>query len=435
MKQCRFSRAVMVAIFVLFSASLVFAQSDLGVISGYVRDPSGAVVPNAKVVVKNQTGLERSASTGDSGYYTITNLPPGLYSLVVEAAGFKRYQSVDNKLDPSANLGLDAAMVVGAATETIEVAATAGRLQTETASVQKDVTREQIDALELNGRNPIFMASLVPGARGGNLAGLSFAFSQGPSNFNGSRNPENLITYDGAPATRTRANGTSLGAADVDSVSEIQVLTADYAAEYGRTSGGQIRIITKSGGRDFHGAAYEYFRNDALNANTWQRNLNTSTAFVPPFHYNQFGYNIGGPFYIPGKFNTDKSKFFWYWAQEWVRYRYTDTATWTVPSDLMRQGNFSELLSPTNYFYGKTMAIKDPTSGTPFPNNIIPASQISPSGLGILKAYPEGELCQQPAERQQELLRRRHPSAESAQGYAGGGHEPDGQPALAVPAQ
>ena len=88
--------------------------------------------------------------------------------------------------------------------------------------------------------------------------------------------------------------------------------------------------------------------------------MNASTAFVPPFHYNQFGFNIGGPFYIPNKFNKDKNKFFWYWAQEWVRYRYTDTATWTVPSDLMRQGNFSELLSPTNYFYGKSIAIKDP---------------------------------------------------------------------------
>ena len=273
MKQCRFSRAVMVAIFVLFSTSLVFAQSDFGVITGYVRDPSGAVVPNAKVTVSNQTGLERNVSTNEAGYYTLTNLPPGLYSLVVEAAGFKRYQSVANKLDPSATLGLDATMVIGAATETIEVAASAARLQTETASVQKDVTREQIDSLELNGRNPIYMASLVPGARGGNLASLNFNFTQGPSNFNGSRNWENLITYDGAPATRTRANGTSLGAADVDSVSEIQVLTADYAAEYGRTSGGQIRIITRSGGRDFHGAAFEYFRNDALNANTWSRNL------------------------------------------------------------------------------------------------------------------------------------------------------------------
>src|SRR4030088_214181 len=98
------------------------------------------------------------------------------------------------------------------------------------------------------------MSNLVPGTRGGNLAGLSFNFSQGPANFNGSRNPENLITYDGAPATRTRSNGTSLGSADVDSTQEVQILTAAYSAEYGRTSGAQIRILTRSGTSDFHGS-------------------------------------------------------------------------------------------------------------------------------------------------------------------------------------
>ncbi|MBS1856569.1 MAG: carboxypeptidase regulatory-like domain-containing protein [Acidobacteria bacterium] len=396
MNQACFRRAGFLALTLLLITGLAFAQSDLGSISGFVRDPSGAVVPNAKVTVKNPTGLERQTTTNESGYYTVTNIPPAFYTVNVEASGFKRYESSQNKLDPSAALSLDVALTVGTSSETVTVVATAAALQTESAAVQKDVTREQIDALELNGRNPISMAALVPGARGGNLAGLSFNFTQGPSNFNGSRNWENLITYDGAPATRTRANGTSLGAADVDSVSEIQVLTANYAPEYGRTSGGQIRIITRSGGPEFHGAVYEYFRNDALNANTWSRNLNASTAFVPPFHYNQFGYNIGGPFYIPDKFNKDKSKFFWYWAQEWVRYRYTDTATWTVPSDLMRTGNFSELLNPANYYYGKAMAIKDPTTGVPFSGNIIPANMLSPSGLGILKAYPRANFAANP---------------------------------------
>jgi hypothetical protein len=396
MNHVRSKRALILAMIVALAASLAFAQSDLGSITGFVKDPSGSVVPNAKVTVRNQTGLERQATTNEAGYYTITNIPPGTYRVSVVAAGFKKFDSNENKLDPSATLSVDASLTVGAATETVEVTAQAANLQTESSSRQSDVTRQQIDALELNGRNPIFMASLVPGARGGNLAGLNFNFTQGPSNFNGSRNWENLITYDGAPATRTRANGTSLGAADVDSTEEIQVLTANYAPEYGRTSGAQIRIITRSGTSVFHGSAYEYFRNDALNANTWQRNLNASTAFVPPFHYNQFGYNIGGPFYVPNKFNADKSKFFWYWAQEWVRYRFTDTATWTVPSALMRQGNFSELLSPSNYFYGKTVAIKDPTNGSPFPGNIIPAGQISPSGLGILKAYPFPNFANNP---------------------------------------
>src|SRR6266850_641344 len=293
---------------------------------------------------------------------------------------------------------IDVTLTVGSASQTVEVSASAVLLQTESAAVQKDVTREQIDALELNGRNPIFMANLVPGTRGGNVAGLSFNFTQGPSNINGSRNPENLITYDGAPATRTRSNGTSLGAADLDSTQEIQILTADYSPEYGRTSGGQIRIITKSGTSDFHGSAYEYIRNTAFNANTWTRNHTPGQNFVPPFHYNQFGYNIGGPFYIPGKFNTGKNRIFWYWGQEWVRYRFTDSNSMTVPSLLMRQGDFSELLNPSNFFFGKVVVINDPQTGQPFPGNKIPlcpqpvGSCATPNGLGILNAYPAPNL-------------------------------------------
>jgi hypothetical protein len=373
----------------LFSIA-AFGQSDNGTINGTVTDPAGAQVPNATVVVKNQaSGTERTVTTNADGLYSVTNIPPGVYTVTVTASGFKKFDSTNNKLDPSSTLAVNVPLQLGTATETVEVSAAATRLQTETATVQKLVTREQIDSLELAGRNPVGLASLVPGARGGNLSGLSFNFSQGPSNFNGSRNPENLITYDGAPATRTRSNGTSLGAADVDSTSEVQILTADYAAEYGRTSGGQIRIVTKAGGSDFHGAAYEYVQNTAFNANTWTRNRTPGLNTVAPFRYNQFGYNAGGPFYIPGKFNKDKSKYFWYWGQEWVRYRFTDTAGWTVPTALMRQGNFSELLTlgPQNIL-GKVVQIKDPTTGTPYPNNVIPQSQLSQNGLGILKAYP-----------------------------------------------
>src|SRR5216683_4345910 len=368
-----------VTILVCLMASIVsgslLAQSDLGAISGFVKDPSGATVANAKITIRNNRGVDRVATSNDSGYYTITNVPPGLYTVVAEAQGFQRYESKDNKLDPSANLVVDVALIVGSASQTVEVSALAVELQTESAAVQKLVTREQIDSLEINGRNPIFMANLVPGTRGGTLANLSFNFSQGPSNINGARTPESLITYDGAPAVRTRSNGTSLGSADVDSTQEIQILTADYAPEYGRSSGGQIRITSKSGSQDFHGAAYEYVRNTVFNANTWQRNtVPATTGITAPVHYNQFGYNIGGPLFIPNHFNRDKSKVFWYWGEEWVRYVFTDTnSTTTVPTLKMRQGDFSELLDPNNIFYHKAVVIMDPKTGLPFPGNIIPA--------------------------------------------------------------
>ncbi len=376
-------------------SSRAFGQSDNGTINGSVKDPSGASVIGATVTIKNQAnGGERSTVTNGEGLYSITNIPSGTYSISVDAKGFKKFESSSNKLDPSSTLAVNATLQIGSSTETVEVLASATTLQTETASTQSLITRQQIDALELNGRNPVLLASLVPGAHGGNLAGLSFNFDQGPSNYNGSRNPENLITYDGAPATRTRSNGTSLGAADVDSTSEVQILTSSYAAEYGRSSGAQVRIVTKSGGSDFHGAAYEYFRNNHLNANTWTRNHTAGQQDVPAFRYNQFGYNVGGPFYIPGKFNKDKSKYFWYWGQEWVRYRYTDSATWTVPTALMRQGNFSELLTlgPQNIL-GKVVQIKNPTTGTPYPGNVIPTGQLSRNGLGILKSYPDPNLA------------------------------------------
>src|SRR6266566_2231814 len=426
--------ACRITVFVLFMSlgvsGILYAQSDLGRISGFIKDPSGATIANAKVTVRNNTGVERQTTTNESGYYVITNVPPGLYTMVAEVAGFQKYETTSNKLDPSADLVIDATLTVGSANQTVEVSAAAVQLQTESASVQKLITREQIDLLELNGRNPIGLAALVPGARSGTAASLTFAFSQGPANFNGSRNPENLITYDGAPATRTRSNGTSLGAADVDSTQEVQILTANYAPEYGRTSGAQIRIVTKTGTQDFHGAVYEYLRNDAFNANTWARNTNPLTAHVVPLKYNQFGYNLGGPFYIPGKFNTDKKKVFFYWGEEWVKYHFLESGSTvgsagllTVPTLKMRAGDFSELLDPNNPFVTRTVInpadptktkikvpayVRDPQSasasqcgqvisyGPPvvldptgcFSGNIIPSNRLSPNGVGILNAWP-----------------------------------------------
>jgi len=409
---------VLLSVCLLVSGN-VRAQSDLGRVSGFIKDPTGATIPNAKVKIENKSGVQRETTTSESGYYIITNVPPGFYTMTVEAPGFRAYQTANNKLDPSANLVIDATLVVGAVTERIEVPATAATLQTESASVQKLVTREQIDALELNGRNPVGLAALVPGARASTLANASPFLTQGPANFNGSRNPENLITFDGAPATRTRSNGTSIGAADVDSTQEVQILTANYAPEYGRSSGAQIRIVTKTGTQTFQGAIYEYLRNNHLNANTWARNSNPLTQFAAPLHYNQFGYNFGGPFYIPGKFNTDKSKVFFYWGEEWIRYHWTESGSTvgsagllTVPTLKMRQGDFSELLDPSNPFVTRTdpanpgvkvpVYVKDPQSSLPcnttdqsgcFPGNIIPANRLSPNGIGILNAWPVPNLA------------------------------------------
>jgi hypothetical protein len=398
MNQVRSKSVLQLGLAVALFAGAALAQSDYGSISGFAKDPSGAVVPKAKVTVRNEaTHQDWTAITNDSGYYTVTNIPPSLYTVTVDAAGFKKFVSEHNKLDPNSTLAVDAALTVGSATETVQVTAQAAVLQTESGAVQNEVTGTQIQDQELNGRNPLYMAQFLPGMRSGSTLGdFNFAVGAGvPFNVNGARPQDTLVTFDGAPAVRTRANGAVIGVADVDAVQEIQVMTADYSAEFGRAAGGQLRVIGKSGTRDFHGSAYEYFRNSALNANTWSRNLSPTTNFASPFRYNNPGFTVGGPIWVPGMSDKWREKFFFFIGEDWVRYRYTDTQTQAVPTLLMRQGNFSELLG-SNPWYSGSHPIYDPAtcpsvgaaSCVPFPNNVIPTSRLSPNGVGIMNAYP-----------------------------------------------
>jgi hypothetical protein len=332
-----------------------FAQSDVGTITGFVRDPSGAVVPNATVTIKNETLKEEHRATTDAdGHYTVPQLLPGLYTMTVEVAGFKTFSSTHNNLDPNSTIALNADLVVGSAAETVEVSATAEVLQTESGSVQAEVTGEQIDKLELNGRSPIYASQFLAGVKStGTLGDFNgVGLSGNPFNINGARSWDTLVTVDGAPAMRTRANWAVIGVGDVDATQEVQVLTADYLPEYGRASGGQIRIITKTGSTDFHGSAYEYFRNSDLNSNTWTRNLSATTNFASPFRYNNFGFTVGGPVWIPKVFDKWRQKFFWFVAEDWIRERNTQTQTQAVPTELMREGNFSQLLSSNPWYSG-----------------------------------------------------------------------------------
>ena len=379
-------------------AACVLAQSDLGSIVGFAKDPSGAVIPKAKVIVTSEgTGEARSTETNESGYYVVTNLPPGVYTVTAEAQGFKKFVSGQNRLQPNSTLSVDVSLTLGKTTETVEVTGAAAALQTESAAVQNEVTGTQVQDQELNGRNPVYMVQFLPGVRGSSSLGdLNFGSTGGQSwQINGARTWDTLITFDGAPAVRTRANGAVIGVADVDSTQEIQVMTADYAAEYGRAAGGQIRIVTKSGTRDFHGSLYEYFRNSDLNANTWSRNLSPTTNFTTPFRYNNFGFTVGGPIWAPGLSEKLRERLFFFVGEDWIRDRNTDTQTQAVPTDLMRQGNFSELLS-SNPWYSGSHVIYDPatcpslgaSSCVPFANNMIPATRLSPNGIAIIDAYP-----------------------------------------------
>jgi Carboxypeptidase regulatory-like domain len=403
----------LVAALLLAASTAVCAQSDNSQISGFVKDQAGGVVANAKVIIKSENrNFERAVTTNNEGYYVIPQLPPGFYTISVEANGFKLYKESGKKLDPNLPANLDVSLEPGQLTETVNITASTASVQTETATLGKLVEGKQIQYLNLNGRNPLFLALLKPGVSGGALGGFNFSLTTGGLNINGGRTQDFLLTFDGAVGVRTRSNGTSIGVADLDSTQEVQILSANYNAEYGRASGGQIRIVTKSGQPQFHGTAYEYLRNSAFNANEWSRNRNTpanqpcsdpqfekaSHCRPNPFRFNQFGYNVSGPVLIPfTSFNKDRNKLFWLWGQEWVKQRATGNTTIRVPTLKMRQGDFSEILPASNPLQ-ITRVIRDPnncsTPGVtstcqPFTNNIIPANLLSSNGLAFLRAFPE----------------------------------------------
>src|SRR5215831_8946011 len=313
------SRLLQISMLLCVAAPVALAQFDSGQIAGFVRDPSQGVVIAASVTVTNEgNGEKHRVLTNNNGYYVVPNLFVGSYSLEVEAAGFKKYVQSKIQLSSAAKLSIDVDLTVGAVTDRIEVSATGVLVQSETATVGRTVETKQIENLTMNGRNPIYLALLKPGVIGGAIGTFDpDSVSNGGFNINGARADEYVVMVDGAVATRTRSSGSMLGAQDVDTVQEVQILTANYNAEYGRSSGGQIRFVTKSGSRVFHGDALENYRNAALDANSWQRNRSGDPRLSngpETYSFNQWGFHFGGPVLLPGGVNKDRTKLFFFWG-------------------------------------------------------------------------------------------------------------------------
>ena len=384
--------AAVFTIFTLLSSAAAHGQTNNSSLSGTVTDTTGAVVAGAHITAHNDgTGRDTSITTNDSGSYTITNLPSGTYTIRAEAPGFQSSIQQGTHLDPSIGTRYDVSLKTGEATTSVTVQANANALQTESASVGQLVTTEQVKSIQLNGRNPMYLSQLEPGvSRNAPMASFNFAPDFSGPVVNGARSNESLITLDGAPMVRTRGNGTQIGVADVDTIAQEQILTTSYPAQYGETSGGLIQMVPRSGASEFHGSAYEYLRNSFLNANTWTRNQSNQPEIADhpsPFRFNQFGWNLNGPAYIPGHFNSSKKKLFFLVGEEFLRYRQNATQTGKVPTALMRQGNFSELLS-NNIFYTNKVQLVRPGTNVAYVNNVIPAGELSANGLGLLNAYP-----------------------------------------------
>jgi len=381
------------AALVFLTAAIGSAQFDSGQMSGFVRDASSSVIPGVSVVATNQgTGEQHHTITNETGYYVFPSLPVGTYSILAELPGFKKFVLTEITLNAAAKVSVDAQLAVGDISDVVEVQASTSQVQAETAQVGRTIESREIQELTLNGRNPVYLALLKPGVRGGGIGTFDpDSVSNGGFNINGARADEYVVMVDGAVATRTRSSGSMLGAQDVDSIEEVQILTANYSAEYGRSSGGQIRFVTKSGTQNFHADLVENFRNSAMDANTWTRNqspLQDQSARPEALRFNDFGGDIGGPIFIPHHFNSDRNKLFFFWAEEWIRRREPSTATGTVPTLAMRRGDFSELLDPNNIFFGRARVVNDPDTGRPFPNNVIRSDRLSPTGVALLNAFP-----------------------------------------------
>jgi Carboxypeptidase regulatory-like domain len=246
-------------------ATPALAQFERGQISGVVKDQQGATVPGATVTATNtQTQTPRSTTTDESGFYTFPNLTPGRYNLTVELQGFKKVVRNDVQLDAAGSLNIEFSLETGTLTEEVTVTAESTPLQTDVA-LRKTIEAKDIEQVSFQGRNPIGVAGLKAGVVGGSFNTYGFSsLSNGGYSINGSRGDENNITVDGATAIRTRSAGAVVGVQNVDALQEVQVLTGNYMPEFGRASGGQIRMVTKSGGSRYSGSASFFFRDDSL---------------------------------------------------------------------------------------------------------------------------------------------------------------------------
>jgi hypothetical protein len=359
------------------SAAAMLAQQTSGSISGTVRDSQQAAIAAAKVTVMNRAqGLIREVPTSSDGSFMVTPLQSAVYSVSVEAPGFKKFERPEVKIFANDRIALDIVLEVGAVTETITVEGTVLALQTTSAERAGVITGSQVVNLAMSNRNILDAVRIIPGiVYTGGLGGIQA---------NGNRGNQNNLTLDGVNNVDTGSNGGTHTNVNLDAIAEFKVITNSQPAEFGRSAGAAINIVTKSGTNQFHGTGYWFHRHEGLNANNWRNNQENRARQLQ--RVNWFGYNLGGPVFIPGKFNANKDKVFFFFAQEFQRQLVPNTLrSVTVPTELERRGDFSRSREGD----GSPVRLLDPANNRqPFPNNVIPASRLNPDGVKILNFYP-----------------------------------------------
>ncbi len=353
------------------------AQKVTGTITGVVSDSAGAVVAAAEVSVKNTaTGEVRTATTNGSGGYVLADLPPGTYDVNIKQANFKEYVSKGVELFVSSTATVNAVLSVGSATEQVTVEANAVQVETSTGAVGNVIEGNQVRELPLNGRSFAQLTQLMPGVspasnfdskHKGLEAGVDFSV-------NGNNTTGNIFLVDGVNNNDIGSNRTILVYPSIDAIQEFKILRNSYGPEYGQAMGAIINIVTKGGTNKFHGGAYYFGRNDALNATDYFNNLNNAPK--DKLRRNDFGYNVGGPIV--------KDKLFFFWSQEWNRELRGKLRSANVPTVAEKSGDFSAQTAAT--------PLRDPTcDAIPTVGATVPS--ISPTGSLIAQLFPDPNVA------------------------------------------
>ncbi len=365
------------------------AQEVRASIIGTVTDPSGAAITGATVRATNTaTNISVTTATNDTGSYLTPFLAPGSYVLTVEMKGFKKYVHESIVLQALDKPRIDIQLQVGQIADSVTVSATVSTLQTETASRAQTISTEMITNIPTQGRNPFQLAWSAPTVVKTGTFRYLRSFDTGGTaglSINGGRTKENEVLLDGI--STARADRSAGHVPTMESLAEFKVLTNTYDAQYGRTGGGIVTMISKGGGNQLHGQVFEYFQNDKLNAN--QSELNSAGTVRPPNHINTFGFFASGPVLIP-KVVDGRNKIFWMLSYEAMRQRSADPGKTSLPLAAWRQGDFSTRVNSS----GQQMVIYDPLTTTsagvrtPFTGNVIPTSRISKIATNVLSYVP-----------------------------------------------
>jgi Carboxypeptidase regulatory-like domain/TonB-dependent Receptor Plug Domain len=329
----------------VFAPSFLLAQ-DTAQLTGTVSDPSGAAVANAQVVITSEgQGTSRSATSNGSGGYLFSALSVGKYDMTVTAPGFKKYEAKGIVLDVGQKARNDVRLAVGTAQEQVNVEGTSvAQVETESSELAGTITGKEITQLQLNGRNFTQLVNLTPGVNNqtGQDEGTVGVYGNVSYSVNGGRTEYNNWEVDGGDNMDNGSNDTLNTYPSIDAIAEFKVLTSNYGAQYGRNGSGTVEVETKSGTNRFHGDAYEFWRNEALNAkNMFDQVQNVDGNFVaPPYKKNDYGYTVGGPVW--------KDHTFFFWSQEWRKEEVPTSFNQAVPSIAERQGNFSDLCPNVN---------------------------------------------------------------------------------------